>query len=118
MPTIHDYLKNPQNVKNLFKLFPNEENMFLGNDLRIAGLSGEAAPKNEYVLDSFKHDHMPDCAFYLVKIPSTESIALLRVCDAMEGSGYKQFCVVREVSENAAENESIKIIFNRWKSRC
>ena len=117
MISVYDHLQVEETRSSVMKLFPDEQNMFIGNDCRISGLSKEAVPVADYVLDSFKWDDASDRTFYLVRIPDSKAIALIRVCEAMAGSGYDQFCTIHEISENAMHAESIKITFNRWKDR-
>ncbi len=81
-------------------------------DMRISHVKMEDKPEGE-ILDSFEEG---DRIFYLVE--KDGHIAIIRVCEAMEGSGYEAFVVLHDSTMNWYFNNEngIREKFKSWKN--
>ncbi len=64
----------------------------------VNGLSGKTVPQGVEILASWNDKHVRDNErreLYLVS--DNEYMALLRICTAMEGSGYDEYAVIHEI---------------------
>lgn len=73
------------------------------------GLSSSDRP--QHVVDSFVSKSENDREFFLLNVDGCN--VLLRICDAMEGSGYDKFVVVHD-SGILSSNEQVVARYTRW----
>lgn len=80
------------------------------------GLAIDAEPQNCIVVDKFHDNHYPlrhRRDHYLVDVGG--ALVSLRICEAMQGSGYEAFAVIHSSSNGAMGKEALTEQFKRWK---
>jgi hypothetical protein len=79
------------------------------DDGEIVGLPKDTAPQNcEILLSGVNNSrHLGRQTHYLVRFES--SLILLRVCTAMEGSGYDEYAVIRSIASTDIEKELLEV---------
>nr|CAK6598281.1 unknown function [Klebsiella phage vB_Ko_K5lambda5] len=81
-----------------------------------SGLEADVEPKNCIIIDKFHDNHYPlnhRRDHYLVSVNGC--LASLRICQAMDGSGYGAFAYIHDVSNGVLGQETLIEKFNGWK---
>ena len=98
------------------KLFPNATH---GYSCRGAdGIRIGQPPINCKILVMFRRRIEPDRVFFLVSttLDDIEYFILLRVCEAMDNSGYPAFAVIHEVAYTPKAIDELYAQTGRWAS--
>lgn len=80
------------------------------------GLAIDVEPQNCTILDKFHDNHYPlkhRRDHYLVSVG--DSLASLRICQAMDNSGYGAFAYIHEVSNGQFGKDTLVEKFKSWK---
>lgn len=95
----------------LVKMFPYENAFFGRGGFEVNGLPEDAVPVGN-ILGRLVPKNQPDREFFLVDFDDT--LFLLRICVAMECTGYAKFAVIHKTSLDTPPLV-VRSIFESWK---